>query len=55
MAQPESPQSIDYTTLVYCRNDARFVTECIESLLNQTVPPDEIIAYDAGSSDGSNR
>lgn len=34
-------------------NNARFLVQCVESALRQTVPPSEIIIYDDGSTDDS--
>ena len=39
--------------LVNTWNHERFIEECIESLLVQSVVPDEIIVYDDGSTDGT--
>jgi len=39
------------TVLLNTFNHGRFIEECIESLLVQTVLPDEIIVYDDGSED----
>ena len=38
---------------VPCFNNAATVRRAVESLLAQTVPPDEIIVIDDGSTDGS--
>lgn len=34
-------------------NGEKYLRECIESVLGQTVPPDEVIVVDDGSTDGS--
>ncbi|ACB76533.1 glycosyltransferase [Opitutus terrae] len=39
------------SVLVNTHNHARFIEECIDSLLVQTVQPDEIIVYDDASTD----
>ena len=38
---------------VTCYNYARFLPECLDSCLSQTVPVDQIVVVDDGSSDGS--
>jgi cellulose synthase/poly-beta-1,6-N-acetylglucosamine synthase-like glycosyltransferase len=42
---------LDHSVLVYSHNQGPFIQACVESLLTQSVPPDEIIIYDAGSVD----
>ena len=39
--------------VITCHNYARYVGEAIESVLNQTRPPDEVIVVDDGSTDES--
>jgi glycosyltransferase involved in cell wall biosynthesis len=34
-------------------NNARFLAQCVDSALNQTIQPGEIVVYDDGSTDGS--
>ncbi|NTV54900.1 MAG: glycosyltransferase family 2 protein [Candidatus Moranbacteria bacterium] len=41
------------SVLIPCHNEKRSVAACIESCLNQTVPPDEIVVVDDGSTDDS--
>jgi glycosyltransferase involved in cell wall biosynthesis len=42
---------IEHSVLLQTRDHAPFITECVDSLLAQTQPPDEIIVYDDGSTD----
>ena len=49
----EPPRQVATSVLVNTYNHERFIEECIDSLLVQTVVPDEIIVYDDGSSDGT--
>lgn len=42
---------VEHSVLVYARNDGRFIAPCLNSLLEQTQVPDEIIVYDAASDD----
>src|SRR5439155_17983912 len=39
------------SVLIASYNCARFLTECLESVLAQTRPPEEVIVVDDGSSD----
>lgn len=41
------------TVIIPCYNYAEYVAESIESVMHQTVPPDEIIVIDDGSTDDS--
>jgi glycosyltransferase involved in cell wall biosynthesis len=44
---------IEHSILIHSRNDARFIHDCVDSVLAQTEPPEEIIVYDSGSTDGT--
>ncbi len=44
---------VDHSVIIHSHNYAPFITACIDSVLAQTTPPDEIIVYDSGSTDGS--
>ena len=46
-----SNQRVVTSVLLNTRNHGRFIEACVESLLAQTVPADEIVAYDDQSSD----
>jgi glycosyltransferase involved in cell wall biosynthesis len=56
-AQPQPVDTADpvarTSVLVNTWNQAGYIEDCIDSLLVQTVLPDEIIVYDDGSSDGT--
>lgn len=43
------------TVICVCYNHARFVTEALDSVINQTYPNIELIAIDDGSTDGSGK
>jgi len=43
------------TVICICYNHARFVTEALDSVLNQTYPDIELIVIDDGSTDGSGK
>ena len=43
----------DVTVLINNRDNADYLATCIDSVLKQTRPADEIIVYDDGSTDGS--
>lgn len=44
---------LEHSVLIHACNHAPFIRTCIDSLLAQTQPPDEIIVYDGGSTDGT--
>lgn len=44
---------IEHSVLIYSKNQVAFIRECLESVLQQSLPADEIIVYDGGSSDGT--
>lgn len=44
---------LEHSVLIHTFNHAPFVTDCVDSVLRQTQPPDEIIVYDSGSTDGT--
>jgi glycosyltransferase involved in cell wall biosynthesis len=48
-----SPATIRVSIIVPCHNEQKHISECLDSLLNQTLEPDsyEIIVVDDGSSD----
>jgi glycosyltransferase involved in cell wall biosynthesis len=48
---PQDSQPVTTSVLVNTHNHGRFIEDCVESLLVQTVLPDEIIVYDDGSED----
>ena len=50
-SNPQDSQPITTSVLLNTWNHARFIEDCIESLLVQTVLPTEIIVYDDGSED----
>jgi glycosyltransferase involved in cell wall biosynthesis len=41
------------STIIAVRDGERYVAEAIDSVLGQTVPPDEVVVVDDGSADGS--
>ncbi|MBN2133944.1 MAG: glycosyltransferase [Sedimentisphaerales bacterium] len=43
------------TVVTVCRNGERFLPECLDSLLNQTLPTWELFLLDDGSTDGTRR
>jgi len=47
------PHSVTITAIIPVHNGERFLAEAIGSVLAQTLPPDEIIVVDDGSTDGS--
>ncbi len=47
----DEPPPITTSVLVHARDHGEFIEDCIESLLVQTILPDEIIVYDDGSVD----
>jgi alpha-1,3-rhamnosyltransferase len=46
-------RSSEVSVLVPSYNHANFIESCIQSILNQTLPPSQLIVIDDGSSDGS--
>lgn len=50
-AEGDDPSRVPTTVLVNTANHARFIEDCIDSLLVQTVVPDEIVVYDDQSRD----
>lgn len=46
-------RSLTYSVLINNRDNARFLRRCVESVLEQTMPADELIIYDDGSQDDS--
>jgi glycosyltransferase involved in cell wall biosynthesis len=44
---------IEHSVLVYSRHGSRFISGCIESLLDQAQPPDEILVIEVQSDDGT--
>ena len=49
--EPPSQQPVTTSVLLNTWNHAAYIEDCIDSLLVQTVLPDEIIVYDDGSDD----
>jgi len=54
---PESgrgePDRLAFTVIVCAHNEARYLGGCLQSLLAQTRPPDEILVVDNASTDGT--
>jgi glycosyltransferase involved in cell wall biosynthesis len=48
-------KDIKYSVLIICYNQEDFITEAIESCLNQTLVPDEIVIADDYSTDGTRK
>lgn len=44
---------IEHSVLLHSHDHAPFIRGCLDSLLTQTLPPEEIVVYDAGSTDGT--
>jgi len=44
---------VQISVLINNRDNARFLQRCVESVLEQSMPADEVIAYDDGSMDNS--
>ena len=44
---------VQISVLINNRDNARFLQRCVESVLEQSMPADEVIAYDDGSTDNS--
>jgi len=56
MSQPLNPlkktlEAIRISAVITTRNEEEYIAQCLESLLNQTVRPDELILIDAQSKD----
>jgi glycosyltransferase involved in cell wall biosynthesis len=45
--------AVKYSVLINNRDNARYLRRCVESVLEQTLPADEIIIFDDGSRDDS--
>lgn len=45
--------SLDITVIIPVKNGAAYILECVESALNQSAPPSEVIVVDDGSTDGT--
>ena len=42
-----------YIAVTHCKNEEKTITNCVESVLNQTVPPAVYVVVDDGSTDGT--
>lgn len=51
MTTPQSERTL--SVVIPCLNDSELLRSCLDSLQSQTVPPDEIIVVDNGSTDDS--
>lgn len=49
--RPARKHELDVAVIVTCHNYARYLEECLQSLLNQTRRPDEILVVDDASDD----
>ena len=50
---PANPNAIEISVVIPVRNEAHSIGDLLESLLNQTLKPSEIVITDGGSTDGT--